>query len=194
MNLSRGATDDRDNSIMNEQIQLRLRDSLMIEIASVVTPSNSPDDKGENAISSSSSEKHGMVDDHDDATSPIPTQESVDYSNERHLGKYLTKCAIDVKGLSKSMKQKKLNLDECQSKLESMEYEINNILAQIERDQKFSNSWSDEVDEKRRELDIELQRMRCAKDAIQRARKLNGSHAQRLANDVSNSIYLKSYA
>ena len=186
MNLSRGATDDRDNSIMNEQIQMRLKDSLMMEVVSVITPPSSPDDKTTSTsigLDSSSSP--------DQQLSPITTQESNGNGNrngnstERHLGKYLSKCADEVKSLTTSMKRKKMNLEDSKSKLSSIQYQINNIDNQINKDKKTQDTWNDDVDEKRRGLDIEKQRFRCVKNAIQRARKLNGHHAQQLANDVS---------
>ena len=182
MNLSRGAVDDRDNSIMNEQIQMRLRESLMMEVVSVITPPSSPD----NALPSND---HDSTNHHTESPVTISTtvqQESgsSNYSNERHLGRYLSKCAVEVKSLSASMDKKKASLEEDKSKLASIQYNINNIVNQIDGDQKTLNTWSEDVDQKRRELDVEKQRVRCVKDAIQRARKLNGQHAQRLANDV----------
>lgn len=169
MNLGRGATDDRDNSTMNEQIQMRLHDSLMTEIVSVITPPTTPDEKS--SISPS-----------DDI---IPNMKKDDYSNERHLGKYLTKCSSEVKTLSTSIQKKKADYEDCESKLTSVQLDINNILNQIDRDQKTQDSWSDDVHEKTREFDSEKQRIQRVKDSIKRARNLNAHHAQRLANDVS---------
>jgi len=179
LNLSRGAADDRDNSVMNEQIQMRLRESLMTEVVAVITPPSSPDEsKG-----SPSNVMDIDTSSDDNGSSPDVVQESNDNSNERHLGKYLTKCANEVKELSTAMKNKKMKLEECKSNVLAIKYEFNAISNRIERDQKTQNKWSDEVDEKRRELDIEKQRNRCVKESIQRARKLNGDHAQRLADD-----------
>jgi peptidoglycan hydrolase CwlO-like protein len=194
MNLSRGATDDRDNSIMNEQIQMRLRDSLMMEVVSVITPPASPEEKSSSSISSSPpSSSTSPSSDIDPQTSPVPVQKHQgsndnDNSNERHLGKYLSKCAIEVKELSTMLQKKKANIEEYKTKLSTIQYEIQTIVNQSDRDQKTQKTWSDDVDEKRREFDIEKQRIRCGKEAIQRARKLNGHHAQRLANDVSTQL------
>ncbi len=177
VNLSRGATDDRDNSIMNEQIQLRLRDSLMTEVVSVITPTTSPEKKSQPTTANSFEE--------DEQMSPVGIQHSEDNTNERHLGKYLSKRAAEVKSLTTSMQEKKSSLEDYKSKLATIQYEIDTVVNQLGRDQKTQNTWSDDADEKRREFDVEKQRIRCVKDAIQRARKLNGQHAQRLANEVS---------
>lgn len=188
MNLSRGAVDDCDNSIMNEQIQMRLRDSLMMEVVSVITPPTSPD----NALPSNNNVTYN--EDTESPTAVITVQQessSSDHSNERHFGRYLSKCAVEVKSLSTSMEKKKVGLEEDKSKLASIQYNINNIMNQVDGDQKTRNKWSENVDKKRRELDVEKQRIRCVKDAIQRARKMNGHHAQRIASDSKKLSTLK---
>ncbi len=190
MNLSRGATDDRDNSMMNEQIQLRLRDSLLTEVVSVITPPTSPCDKSDDddvvAVGMDQRESSPII----TVIPAHPPQDKspsspFDCSNERHLGKYLSKCAAKVKLITSSMKEKKSNLEESESKLSSLQFEIDTLLTQISREQKTQSTWNDDVDEKKKERNVEKQRLRSVKDAIQRARKLNGQYAQRLANDVS---------
>lgn len=176
MNLSRGATDDRDDSVMNEQIQMRLKDSLNAEVVAIVTPSRNPDSNNTSSRDASD-------------VSPIPAMGSEDDSNERHLEKYLTKCAAEIKSLTTTMQQRKMSLDEYKAKLASIQNEINNVGNQIDRDQKTQSTWSEDVHDKTRELDIEKQRFRCVKEAIQRARKLNGHHAQSLADDVRILVF-----
>ncbi len=179
MNLSRGATDDRDNSIMNEQIQMRLRESLTTEVVAVISPPSSPGDKADSTPRLA-----------DESMSPITTtnRESNESSAERHLGKYLANCAAEVKSLSTSMKRKKSSVEEYNEKIDSIQYEINNIGNQYERDQKTQSTWNEDIRTKTREADTEKKRSRSVREAIQRARKLNGHHAQTLAEDVSNFI------
>jgi len=168
INLSRGAEDDKDNAAMNEQIQMRLSDSLAKEVIAVISQASS-----EETVSTHRSE--------DDMPSTYD-------AFELGMAEDVAKRARDVKNLKMSIQAKNENVDDWKSKLAEVTYQLDNAGSRIARDQKNQATWNDDVEVKRRESDAEKQRIRCTKESVYRARKNTGEYTTLTTNDVSRLI------
>jgi len=168
LNLRRFAGDDLDNSTMNAQIQMRLRESLATEFLAVISPPS---------LSNSDS-------------TPIAPQDcgnGENSVNERNLGRYIGNCSDIVTILKDSIRNESEIIEDYKAKLSSLKYNIDSIQSRVEREVKTQSSLNREVDVQRKDWEAEKQRIRGVKESIQQARKQSGHYAQMIA-DYSKTL------
>jgi hypothetical protein len=170
--LNRGAGDEEDNAAMNEQIQMRLSDTLAKEIIAVISPVESEENKA--------------LQDTDGADTRTCSS-GVDTLDTGMAD--IAKRAHDVRNLKHAIQAKNESFDDCKSKATEMKYLLNNSAARLVREQKNQATWNDDLEVKRRENDSEKQRFRCAKDSLYRARKYTGEYTQQRTNYVSQILF-----
>lgn len=173
LNLRRFARDDRDNSTMNMQIQMRLRESLANEVVSIVTPPSSPDLESDDV--EQDCRKEGSPGSRKDTSA-------------MNLGRYIAKCSTEVKNLKNSIKNELAAQEQFRENLTSLEYDSRSIENRVKKELEVKCTVNCEVDAKRKEHEAEKQRIRATKESIQIARKKSGDHAQKIADYVREKL------
>ncbi len=186
-NLRRGAADDLDNAIINEQIRSRLGETLKNEvIAVVVSPSNSSIEFDSDSADRSETPalQDNMNDNPNDQDHPYVHKIG---QRKESLATYLSQNNENVTKLSKIIKDEVQSIQEIQEKGRLVENEENMILRRI-RDDDLINAAAvveREVVAKKREKETEKIRVFNLKETIQRSRKRCGDFAREIAENVS---------
>ena len=186
-NLRRGAADDLDNAIINEQIRSRLGETLKNEvIAVVVSPSNSSIEFDGGSVEGS--EILTLQDDLNDSPNDQehPFIHKIGKKKES-LNTYLSQNNETVKKLSQIIKDEVQSIQEIQEKGRLVENEENMILRRI-KDDDLTNAAAvveRDVVAKKREKEKEKIRVFNLKETIQRSRKRCGDFAREIAENVS---------
>lgn len=140
----RSAADEKDNGAMNEQIQMKLGESLQNEIVTVISQKT-------------------------DNTSLTENKENV--SPEDGMTEYIIKRARDVKKLTAIIHASQERIGACQVRLEEAEFELRNANDSFNREQKNHKRWKSEVEDARKEHANEERRVKGIRDSLARRRK-----------------------
>jgi chromosome segregation ATPase len=140
----RSAADEKDNGAMNEQIQMKLGESLQNEIVTVISQKT-------------------------DSTSLTENKENV--SPEDGMTEYIIKRARDVKKLTAIIHASQERIGACQVRLEEAEFELRNANDSFNREQKNHKRWKSEVEDARKEHANEERRVKGIRDSLARRRK-----------------------
>ena len=189
LNLCRGATDEVENVSVNEQIRIRMAETLKIEVlANIITPSSSPngtsypnhtnDDENEEDLSYTGKD---MADD--------ASRRNKNQSLTSQISMYRTKLQKESEKISNAKKELQavaVNIKDIEDEIKRASHRIKEVdlpsqLKEVERD----------VESKRQELESELQRRCSTKESIQRSMKRCGDFAQQIADKVKSYLMLK---
>jgi predicted nucleic acid-binding Zn-ribbon protein len=181
LNLVKSGQDLVEGSMMNEQIQNKLKETLLTEIVAVVTPIKSPGTlAGENPIDFEEGEEQMSRD-----VNIVNMTSSGASPSEIGMGKYITKLRNEMKVITESIRSKRKELVETKTAIATVRQEIQARSAHIAQDQELQTSLANDVQMKRKEFEAEKQRLRSVKEAIQNTRKRCGDFAQQVADEVS---------
>ena len=184
LNLVKSGRDLVEGSMMNEQIQNKLKETLFTEIVAVVTPIKS--------LATMVGEK---IIDFEGGEELIPREVSNDNMtssagvspSEIGMGKYIGKIRDEMKTVTESIQSKRKKLVERKASIDTIRQEIQARSAHIAQDQEVQTSLANNVQMKRKEFEGEKQRLRSVKESIQNIRKRCGDFAQQVADEVSLS-------
>ena len=190
INLCRGATDEVENAIVNEQIRIRMAETLKVEVlASIITPSSSP--------SGTSYTNPTNDDDEHDEDLSYTGKDMADDASRRNknpsLASQISMYRTKLKQESENIGNAKKEFQAVAVKIKDIEDEIKRALHRIKEADLPSQLKEIErdVESKRQELESELQRRCSTKESIQRSMKRCGDFAQQIADKVKSYFMLK---
>lgn len=157
----RSAADEKDNAAMNEQIQMKLGESLQNEVVAVISQKT-------------------------DNTSLTENKENV--SPEDGMTEYIIKRARDVKKLTAIIHASQERIGACQVRLEEAEFELRNANDSFNREQKNHKRWKSEVEDARKEHANEERRVKGIRDSLARRRKNAAEYTNQTTACVSSFV------
>ncbi len=175
--LARGAGDDEDNAAMNEQIQMRLSDTLQNEIIPVVSSSRDSSENQTPVLDDSDSSNESSFMSHIRGSRP----DTLDAGMPD-----IAKRARDVRQLKHAIQAKNELFEACKSKAAEEKYKLDFIKARLVREQKNQVAWNEDREVKRRENESEKMRFRSAKESLYKARKITAEHTEQRTKYVSS--------
>jgi chromosome segregation ATPase len=178
INLRRGASDEKENAGMNEQIQIRLGESLQKELVQVLSTS----------LRSNSSSSNATACGGDDFNSDQKVEHDADFKTavtDLPMKEYIEKRIRDVENLKTKIQIKKASLDECRSNFAELQFQLAQTNEHVEQEQKHQSAWNDDIEIIRKEHDTEKQRIKNIKDSLSNSRKNIGDWTQQDAACVS---------
>lgn len=196
INLRRGACDEKDNAAMNEQIQMRLGESLQKELVEVLSKSSSRPDipPSNNAAVSASARDHYS---NDRSTDPqrillqddsCENYDSTSAVTDLPMKEYIEKRMRDIKILKAKIHSKRTSLDGCRSNLAELQFQLEKTNEHVAQEQKHQGVWNNEIEVITKEYDTEKQRIKNIKDSLSNSRKNVGDWTQQDAACVSEIL------
>jgi hypothetical protein len=164
--------EEKENATMNEQLQIRLGDSLEKEVVNVI--SNQKEQRA-----SSSSTPH--LDLGDEASS----KEDVTVVN-LGMAEYAIKRSQEIKYWMMTNLAKKASNNEGLSKVEELQIQLKDADGRIVKEQRNQTVWNDDVEIRQKEFMAESQRLQSVKDSLAKRRKNVGDFTQQSTDCVSN--------
>lgn len=174
INLVRESADELDNAIVNEQIRLKMEESLKTELVNVVSPPTSPDSISVN----------------EDLDTSL--DESSVYANKKHkrdresYDSYLSRINREKKTLQDQIRKDIMELNGTKVQIQQTMQEYKMIRQKIDSKElaKERHEAAREVETRQREKEKEIKNMRLVKEGIQMARKRCGDYAQQIVDQV----------
>jgi len=170
ISLNNAGLEEKENATMNEQLQIRLGDSLVKEVVNVISNQNDQKD------SSSSPQLHM-----DDAASSTESVSAV----ELGMAEYVMKRNQEIKHWILTNLAKKASNSEGLVKVEEVHIQLNDANDRIVKEQRNQIVWNDDVEIRQKELSVESQRLQSVKDSLAKRRKNVGDFTQQSTDCVS---------
>ena len=179
LNLVKSGRDLVDGSMMNEQIQANLRETILMEIVAIVTPPTSPGTLvgEEDPLNCCDNEVGSSRKASAQCTNPSPS--------EIGMGRYIVNLRTEMKKMTESIRATKKELVDTKNSNSFVRQEIKTLSGPIAQNQKIQASLAQDVEVKRKELEMEKQRFRSIKESLANTRKRCGDFAQQVVDEVS---------
>ena len=183
LHLCRDATDEAENTNVNEQIRRKMATTLKMELlANVVSPVKSPAGSCHQNSSDDGEDGEDSRNGSDDMNNTKRTKNK-NQSLASQLSMYRIKLQEESKNIASTKKEMQAFLvkindieDETKKTVQRIkEADLPSQLQEIQRD----------VESKKQELESELQRLSSTKESIQRSMKRCGDYAQQIADKVT---------
>jgi len=189
--LSRGAEEERSNAFMNEEILGRMSAEVDSTTVMVVTP-NKNNDSGDNGDDDNvNGNGNGSAANSDEDMDCIANITSSNSEDRTTMSEDVMQRRRQLRSLTSTLTSKKIKVDECQSKLLSLQYDLDSVNHNIKRDQQNQSSWNSNVNSKRKEHDKCSRDIKISKDKLHKSRKLLGSYTQQHTNELKTLSSLK---
>eukprot|EP00957_Ditylum_brightwellii_P168095 12797141-Ditylum_brightwellii.AAC.1 len=191
LNLRRGAADELDGAIMNEQVQSRRSEQLKSEmLVGIVTPPSSPEISSSSGSPTLRDEEYNRGESDDDQYEEQGSEKS---GKAVTLATYIAQSNAELHKLSLIIRKGKDNIQNTDDQIHSTNEEAAFILKRIEDDNLVGSraAAEKEAEVRRREAEAETQRKRSIIEAIQRARKRCGDYAQQIADNTKSFKAIK---
>jgi hypothetical protein len=198
INLRRGACDEKDNAAMNEQIQMRLAESLQKELVEVLSKSSSRPaiPPSTNAAVSASAGDHHSKDRSTDPQGILVQGDSCENYDSKSavtdlpMKEYIEKRMGDIENLKGKIHSKRNSLDGCRSNLTELQFQLAQANEHVAQEQKHQGVWNNEIEVITKEYDTEKQRIKNIKDSLSNSRKNVGDWTQQDAACVSEIMLI----
>ena len=172
-NLRRESTDQYENAIVNEQIQLKMEESLRKELVHVVSPLTSPHSISNDFTSGTSLDSNSISSNNDTA-------------QESHLV-MLSRIKREIKQAKNHIHHDIAEVNEIFSKKDQISHEFMTTWEKINSTEfeRLKNEAIMEVNRRQNENEKEMKNVRLTKEAIHRARQQCGEFTQQIVEMVS---------
>eukprot|EP00549_Striatella_unipunctata_P000594 CAMPEP_0118676432 /NCGR_PEP_ID=MMETSP0800-20121206/2044_1 /TAXON_ID=210618 ORGANISM="Striatella unipunctata, Strain CCMP2910" /NCGR_SAMPLE_ID=MMETSP0800 /ASSEMBLY_ACC=CAM_ASM_000638 /LENGTH=556 /DNA_ID=CAMNT_0006571945 /DNA_START=77 /DNA_END=1747 /DNA_ORIENTATION=- len=184
INLRRSAGDEVDRVAMDEQVRLRLAETLYTQVTAAIeprTPFNTPQCK--TALNTDS------VETSDEQETNLIDTSNKDPSNNREsmpVNIHFASLKGKLRQLSLEAKEQLLKLQGVESKKSAVQQEIDDMEKRIQSEdlEVILKKLDEEIEMRQRDLEQEQQRKRTTVEAIQSTRKRSGENAQQIADQT----------
>lgn len=183
--LSRDAREDLEQARVREHLLLRLRDSIEADVSTVIIVTPSPTPTDENKLNDR--EKIMLDDQNPESTAVI---ESDGFA--RNLGACAEKYKLELRQLYVVLKKDHTDCLEWFSKIQSLEEECNIKKTKVDELSKLCNEVSRQLEEIRRENDLEKKRVERLQECIEKEKQISAQYDEASIEQVCIIFHLLS--